>query len=307
MKHKEYKKIHRLGAEENEGILIGKCYIQEKIDGANASIWWDSDTNQVHYGSRSRDLRAANDNFNGFGDWMAKNPQIGAFLSENQGTRLNGEWLVRHSIGYHEASYKQFYLFDIDMEVDVDGLEKRLPIDGMYEIAGVLKIPSANLLAVLDDPTPEQVKEFAGKSVLGLKGEGVVIKNLDFINKFGDLEYAKYVTQEFKEDNAITFGGNNKHSDTYFEMYFVNAYVTLPRLEKILHKFAAMSDERLEMKHIPQIMGMMHHDVISEEAWEISKKCTAPFDFKAFEKLIKRKTRQMYINHLNGDVSVADL
>lgn len=305
MKHKTYKKIHRLGAEENDGILIGKCYIQEKIDGANASIWWDSDTNQVHYGSRTRDLRAANDNFNGFGDWMAKNPQVGAYLEKNQLVRLNGEWLVRHSIGYHEASYKSFYLFDVDEERD--GKDYRYSMEGMYELADHLKIPSAHLFASLENPTLEQIKEFAGKSVLGLKGEGVVIKNLDFISKFGDLEYAKYVTQEFKEDNAITFGGNNKHSDTYWEMYFVNAYVTMPRLEKILHKFAAMSEERLDMKHIPQIMGMMHHDIISEEAWEISKKCTAPFDFKAFGRLVQRKTRQMYINYLNGDVSVADL
>ena len=36
---KKYRKIHRLGAEENEGILVGKVMIQEKIDGANTSIW----------------------------------------------------------------------------------------------------------------------------------------------------------------------------------------------------------------------------------------------------------------------------
>ncbi len=306
MKHKEYRKIHALHKEECEGILVGKCTIQEKIDGANASIWWDTDTNQVHYGSRTRDLRAANDNFNGFGDWVKNNPQIEKFLSEFTKTRLNGEWLVRHSIGYHEASYKQFYLYDIDVE-QVDGTEKRLPLESMYETAKALNIPAAHLFAEIENPTLEQIQAFAGKTVLGAKGEGVVVKNLGFINKFGDLQYGKYVTQEFKEDNAITFGGNNKHSETYWEMHFVNAFVTLQRLEKILNKFAAINTERLDMKHIPQIMGMMHHDVVSEECWAISKKCTAPFDFKAFEKLIKRKTRQMYVNRLTGVVSVADL
>ena len=305
MKHREYKKIHALHKEECEGILIGRCYIQEKIDGANAQIWWDEDDQNVHYGSRTRDLREASDGFNGFGEWVDKQEKIAKFLKLNPTVRLNGEWLVRHSIGYHEASYKQFYLFDVDHEVD--GVINRVKIEEMYEIAKMLDIPSAHLFAVLDNPTPDQIKEYAGKSMLGLKGEGVVIKNLDFINKFGDLQYGKYVTQEFKEDNAITFGGNNKHSDTYWEMYFVNAYVTIPRLEKILNKFASMNSERLDMKHIPQIMGMMHHDIITEEAWEISKKCTAPFDFKAFGKLVQRKTRQMYINRLNGDVSVADL
>lgn len=35
---KPYFKIHRLGKEETEGILIGECHVEEKIDGANTSI-----------------------------------------------------------------------------------------------------------------------------------------------------------------------------------------------------------------------------------------------------------------------------
>lgn len=308
MKFKSYHKIQALHKEECEGLLLGVCYIQEKIDGANASIWWDHDTNQVHYGSRTRDLRHANDGFNGFGEWVDANSQIAEYLKESPQLRLNGEWLVRHSIGYHEASYKQFYLYDIDAEVEKDGETKeiRLPISEMYAVADKLKIPTAHLFATIENPTLEQIHEFAGKTVLGLKGEGVVVKNLGFINKFGDMQYGKYVTQEFKEDNAITFGGNNKHSDTYWEMHFVNAYVTMPRLEKVLHKFEAVNTEHLDMKHIPQIMGRMYHDIITEEAWEISQKCTQPFDFKAFKKLCDRKTKQMYVNKLTGVISVAD-
>ena len=41
MTFKKYPKIHRLGKEETEGILDGVCYIEEKLDGANASIWID--------------------------------------------------------------------------------------------------------------------------------------------------------------------------------------------------------------------------------------------------------------------------
>lgn len=39
----KYPKIHRLGKEETEGILNALCYIQEKIDGANTSIWIGED------------------------------------------------------------------------------------------------------------------------------------------------------------------------------------------------------------------------------------------------------------------------
>lgn len=30
---KRYPKIHRLGKEENDGILFGECHVEEKIDG----------------------------------------------------------------------------------------------------------------------------------------------------------------------------------------------------------------------------------------------------------------------------------
>ena len=299
MKFKSYGKIHALHKEECDNILQGVCYIQEKVDGANASIWMEE--GEVHCGSRTRDLTKAGDGFNGFLEYVKNHAGINSLLISRPDIRLYGEWLVRHSIGYHEKNYKQFYLYDIENE---EG--GRYDIEEVYRIADEYGINTVHLFAKVENPTHEEVTSFAGRSMLGEKGEGVVIKNFDFINKFGDYQWGKYVTQEFKEDNAITFGGNNKHSETYWEMHFVNEYVNQQRLEKILNKFSNMNNERLDMKHIPQIMGMMHHDVITEECWAIQKKCTKPFNFRDFEKLIKRKTRQMFINHLNGDVSVAD-
>lgn len=299
MQFKSYGKIHALHKEECENILEGTCYIQEKVDGANASIWMEEDG--IHCGSRTRDLTKAGDGFNGFVEYVNNHEGIKKLLQDFPHFRLYGEWLVRHSIGYYEKSYKQFYLYDIE---NAEG--ERVDIDIVYGLADEYSINTVHLFAKVKNPTHEDVKSFAGKSMLGEKGEGVVVKNFGFINKFGDYQWGKYVTQEFKEDNAITFGGNNKFSDTYWEMRFVNEYVNQVRLEKILNKFQNMTDGRLDIKDIPQIMGMMHHDVITEECWAIQKKCTKPFDFKAFEKLIKRKTRQMFINHLNGDVSVAD-
>lgn len=300
MEFKAYKKIHAIHKEECDGILVGKCYIQEKIDGANASIWLED--GEVHCGSRTRDLTKAGDGFNGFVGYVKSHEGINKLLKDKPEIRLYGEWLVRHSVGYHETNYKHFYLYDIE-----DENEERYSLDSMYLIAEEYGIKTAHLFSVVENPTLEQIQELAGKSVLGIKGEGVAIKNFDFINKFGDYQYGKYVTQEFKEDNAITFGGNNKFSETYWEMYFVNEFVTMARLEKILNKFSNMSDERLDMKHIPQIMGMMYHDIITEECWAIAKKVKEPFSFKSFENLVKRKVKQMFINHLTGDISVADI
>lgn len=53
MKFKSYPKIHRLGKEEVEDILLTPVTLQEKIDGANVSIWLDEGV--VKCGTRTRE------------------------------------------------------------------------------------------------------------------------------------------------------------------------------------------------------------------------------------------------------------
>ncbi len=303
MVFEKYPKIMALHKEECDGILDGTCYIQEKVDGANASIW--NEDGEIHYGSRSRDLFKASDNFNGFGTWIEQHAGVKKLLIDHPEYRLNGEWLVRHTIGYNELAYRKFYLFDITIE---EGETKiTMPMDEMYRLAEEYDIPAVHLFAVLENPTLEQIIQHCGTSVLGSKGEGVVIKNLAFINKFGDKQFGKFVTQEFKEDNAVTFGGNNRTSDTYEETYFMNQMMTLARVQKIFHK-AESQHGRLDMKNIPMIMGMCYHDLITEEGWVIAQemgKNKKKFDYHAFKMLCDKKAKSIFIEILTGDVSVA--
>jgi hypothetical protein len=301
MQFKQYPKILALHKEECEGILVGKCYVQEKVDGANASIWLGDD-GEIHYGSRTRDLFLAKDNFNGFGDWIETNKEeLAKFFFNYPSFRLNGEWLVRHTIGYNETSYKKFYIFDIE-----DNEEYTLDIDIMYNMLLVFSFPKVQLFGVFENPTKEQLEEFVGKTCLGQKGEGIVIKNLDFVNKFGNSQFAKIVGQEFKENNAITFGGNNKFSDTYHEMYYVNKFMNLARVTKIFHKTESEKG-RLDMKNIPEIMSRCYHDLITEESWDIASemaKSHTKFDFGAFKSLCDRKSKSIFLELLTGDISV---
>lgn len=292
---KKYPKIHRLGNEDSEGILDhGFCYIQEKIDGANTQLWVED--GKIMKGSRNLTLSGG---FNGFCEYVDNHKGINSLLKLRPEYRLYGEWLVKHSIQYKETAYKQFYLFDIE----VDG--EFMPLENVYLIAGEFGIKTPELFATIDTPTIEQLTEIAGKSVLGDTGEGIVIKNHDFVNKFGNRAYAKLVTEQFKEVNAITFGGNNKHSESYFEMYVVNKYCTLGRVQKIMNKIQPTIDERLDMKHIPRITGTVHHDILTECIWEIAKKVRT-LDFKKLESLVYKKAKQIYVDILNDDVSVAD-
>lgn len=297
MEFRKYEKIHRLGKEETDGILEGRCYIQEKLDGANASIWVGEQG--VHFGSRSRDLKKAEDNFRGLGDYVQGHEGIGKLLSDRPELRLYGEWLVRHTLPYPENRYQNFYLFDIH-----DG-ESYFEPEEVARIAEEYSIEHCELFAVLDNPNVEEIAEYCGKSVVGDEGEGVVIKNPSFINDFGDRVCAKMVTQRFKEDNSLVFGGNNKHSDTYWEMYVVNKYMTLPRIEKVMNKVQPLEEKRLDYEHIPRITNTAYHDLLTEEIWEIAKK-VGTMDFKALRKLCTKKAVQIYKDILNGDSSVAD-
>jgi hypothetical protein len=288
-----YPKIHRLGKEETDGILDFESILQEKIDGANTSIWLDG--GELHLASRTREIT---DGFNGFVDYVKENKEINKLLADHPEYRLFGEWLVRHTISYNETAYRKFYLFDI---MDGDEFIETTKVD---EIAENYNIPHPRIFSV-GKHNEADIAEYVGKTELGAVGEGVVIKTRDFINKFGDIQYAKVVTQKFKEDNAITFGGNNKHSETYWEMYVVNKYATLPRVEKIMNKIQPTVDHKLDLPDIPRITGTCYHDMLTEEIWEISKKVHS-LDFKQLKRLAIKKFVQIYKDVILGDVSVAD-
>lgn len=294
MPFKNYDKIHRLGKDEVEGILDeGHIFVQEKIDGANTQIWLED--GEIHCGSRNQEIT---EGFNGFVDYVKNHEGIKALLQKFPEATLYGEWLVRHTIGYNELSYRQWYMFDVLVgNMWWETSEVNLMADCYH-------IKRPHLFLEGKDVSLDQIKEHVGKSVLGDKGEGVVIKNPSFKNQFGECCYAKIVTEKFKEDNAITFGGNNKGSDSYWELYVVNKYMTLPRVEKIMNKILPTIDGKLDMCHIPRIINTAWHDLITEEIWEIQAKVPT-LDFKVCSRLAQKKARQIFIELLTGDLSVA--
>ena len=171
---RKYPKLHRLGKDETLGILNGLCVIQEKIDGANASIWMQD--GEIRCGSRNNDLIERGNPFNGFVEYVKNHRGVRSYLEKNPTHTLYGEWLVKHTLNYDYTKYKEFYLFDIyDNELDVNAHS-----DYVKDVAINNDIKFAQVFGVFENPTQEQIMEFVGKSCLGDKGEGVVIKNKDF-------------------------------------------------------------------------------------------------------------------------------
>lgn len=298
MEFKPYLKIKRLGSEENEGILLGKVFIQEKIDGANLSCWLKED-GIIGVGSRTQDVSAGG--FNGAVEYIRSHKGICELLKQYPYCRLYFEWLVRHTVSYDETKYKKAYLYDIFDH----NINKFWKINDVYNVGEEFEIEMPELFATLENPSLEEIMPFVGKSALGQNGEGVVLKNFDFVNKFGDTEYAKIVTEKFKEDNAITFGGNNRHSETYWEMFCVNKYISLSRVEKIMNKIQPLIEHKLGIEDTARIIHTVYHDFWIEKCWKIQKEVPS-LNFRKLSQLSCRKAAQIYHDILNNSISVAD-
>ena len=301
MKFRKYEKIYRLGKDETDGILNGTVSITEKLDGANLSVWIGEGL-EVRVGSRNNDLTSNGNAFNGAVHYCNAHEGIRKLLEVYPTYRLYGEWLVRHTLSYNNMAYKKFYLFDIWTEKD--GFFHQSRVQTIAKDFGIEVVPD---LGVLENPTVEQLnKLIEGASALGDKKEGIVIKNLEFKNSFGDMCYAKLVREDFKEDNGIIFGGNNKFSDCYWEMYICNKYIDVPRVQKIMNKIQPEINEKLDMKHIPRIIGTVYHDLITEEAWEIANKAKK-IDYDTLKRICGKKIKQVFVDIIQNNLSVADL
>lgn len=292
-----YPKVHRLGKEETDGILDYEVIVQEKVDGANISIFQHE--GKLRCGTRTRML-PEDESFNGFQEAVQNNFNLAMYFSRNPDHILYGEWLVKHTITYPDEAYRKIYLFDI---YDKRG-DKWMPQEYVKAEAEFLGLEYPHIFAT-GKVSEEQVQEFVGKSALAPAGEGVVLKVDGFVNKFGDHAYAKVVHQKFKESNAIVFGGNNKHSETYWEMYVVNKYCTVGRVQKIMQKIQAETERRLGYEHIPRVTQTCYHDMITEEIWEIVQKVPA-LDFRKLKGLCTKKFVQIYKDILNNSLSIAD-
>jgi len=208
---RKYDSVERYNKQEVDGILNGKVWITEKIDGANSSVYYD-EVNGLTITSRNRILYTEKqgiiDGFRGLVDYVLANPSIKQLVSTQEYYILYGEWNVHHTITYPIDSQKQIYFFDIFNKINGTYLSP----EKSYKIFETFKLKTAPILAVLDSPTLEQCKEYmnVNKMKASPQQEGIVIKNPSFLNVYGRPTHAKIVNEQFKEQNKEIFGKRSK-------------------------------------------------------------------------------------------------
>lgn len=306
-----YEKVERIEKEECSGLLNGACYIFEKLDGANAQIYIDTVTNEIAFGSRNRvlgigDNLVSGDSFRGFAQWVKENKEpLQRFFAIHPDYVLMGEWLVSHTVKYDANAYSQFYVFDIYDSVNERymGIESHRSWQDLLTL-GIKFIPFDERLV---NPTMQDLMRMLGiPSRYGASyREGIVIKNYDFVNKYGRQPYGKLLNETFKEVKTT----KKVVEPSEIELAIQVRYVTKARVEKICQKIidqnypGELRWKQLEMKHIPQVMNMVWYDIITEDMNDILKRLKDPtINFKLLKRLVFDRTKEYYITSLQEGV-----
>lgn len=179
MEQKKFMDIVRIKENDDEfcqantgAFMVGDhIVIQEKVDGSNASIVYDQDTNKLVAFSRKKELNYDN-TLNGFWNWV-QTLDVGLF-SQYPDYVFFGEWLTPHTIKYSQDAYKKFYFYDV-----YDRLNKvYLLQDKVKSLADEFGFIYVNTLYDGEFISWDHCRSFAGQSNIALDtGEGVVVKN----------------------------------------------------------------------------------------------------------------------------------
>jgi len=292
----KYQHVERLGTVETEGIEFGECHVFPKLDGANGSVWLGSvEDGQVKAGSRNRELTIENDNA-GFYAYVLEHRGIREFLESFPNHRLFGEWLVPHSFkGYRDDAWRKFYVFDVVKE-DSDESFHYLPYNDYCNLLEAAGIDYILPICTVTNGNEDVFRKALDKNVFLLRdgekaGEGIVIKNYSYRNRFGRVTWAKMVTNEFKEKHVREMGAPVIKPEQLVEQKIVGDYCTEEFIRKEYSKLVN-EKEGWSSKNIPELLGRIFHELVAEESWNIVKALKYPtVNYKALNALVINKVK----------------
>lgn len=293
MEFKKYQHIERFGTTEVDDINIGNCYVFPKIDGTNSSVWLNEGA--LCAGSRNRELSLEKDNA-GFFASVKDDKRIIDYLTKHPDHHIFGEWLVPHSLKtYRETAWRKFYVFDVCVDADNETGLEYIPYDIYQPLLEEFGIDYIMPLRIIKNGTYEDFVRCLDENMFLIKdgegvGEGVVIKNYDFYNRYGRQTWAKIVTAEFKEKHYKAMGAPVSENKM-IEETIVDEFVTSAFIEKEYAKIVT-DNGGWTSKMIPQLLSRVFYELINEETWNIIKKFKNPkIDFKTLNVMVIAKIK----------------
>lgn len=271
MEQKKFTDVVRLGHKSTVDVLqVGdKIVIQEKLDGANASFTLDND--ELHAFSRNRKLDASN-TLGGFYEFIVIKFKDNNHLL-NEDYIYFGEWLNPHKVKY-EGYEKQFFLFDIYSKSKHNYLEFK-------EVEHEAITLGLNLIPVFyqgEYESFEQLESYVGQTKVNGKigdnqlGEGIVVKNVDYRDRFGNQLYVKMVVDEFREVQKQKKAKNPSEYMNTPEYILAESLATKGRIDKIIYKLRdeAVIGSEIDKKDIGLVFKecnlRTYEDILKEES-----------------------------------------
>jgi hypothetical protein len=300
-----YCHIERLGSDRCEGILNGSVIVQEKIDGACATVAMRPESGIV-IASRKEVVSVGgipDHGFRGLIEYVLNHDGINDLLKCHPNWILRGEWLVRHTVRYSKESYGKLYIFDVEETVNVEGKShiRFLHVDQYKDALAERNILMVPEIARLESPTAEELRDIAvGLSALGDNGrEGIVIKRYDYRgNKYGQVTWAKLLADEVNANDTVRPGQRQRWAD-YMESKFASL-ATEHFVGKIMDKIVD-SNGSVSITDMPQILGRAWYELFTEELWNfVSKNHVKAFDFEVARKHVTRRVKDIALARFNG-------
>lgn len=302
---KKYQHLERYGTTEVQNIELGECFIFPKIDGTNASVWFHN--GEIQAGSRTRHLTLEKDNA-GFYAWVLEQENIKNYLKENPTHRLFGEWLVPHSLKtYRENAWRRFYVFDVVIDRNEEDLshenDEKFTYIKYNDYKPLLEKHSIDFIppiSVIRNSNYEQLVNQLMKNDFLIEdgkgyGEGIVLKNYEFKNKYGRRTWAKIVTSEFKEKHAKVMGKSTTEGKKMVEEEIAKEFVTTALIEKTYAKIE--NNGGFTSKKIPQLLNTIYYDVVKEDCWNFVKKYKQPtINFKTLQHFVFAEIKEKASN-----------
>lgn len=258
--HISFTDVVRLGHKQTQDVLhVGDWItITEKIDCANASFSYDESVDtQVSCYSRNKTL-SDTQTLSGFYFWVVKNiSPIAKSLIKNY--RYYGEYTIPHKVKYKQDVYNNFYLFAIYDE------DKNEYVDDSvvkYE-ASRLGLRTPEFFYEGEYISFEHLISFVGKSnitEIPNTGEGIVVKNHKYRDKYNRQMFVKLVSEGFAEIQKQKLPKDPSKFDAIESL--VRTVLTENRVEKILLKKVANGE--LDSDFGIEDMGMILKLITSE-------------------------------------------
>lgn len=291
---KKYTDVVRLGHKSTIGVLNEGDYITitEKIDGANSSFILNED-GKVDCFSRNTPVNESN-TLRGYLGWINNNikPEV-----LNPRYRYYGEWLVSHKIQYKPEYYQNFYLFNVYDEE----LEEYLSDNIMRSEAKRLGIKTVPLFYEGKYMSFEHLMSFVGKSDMAVNfGEGVVVKNVSYKDRYGHQMFVKLVHADFAEVQKQKVPKDPNRPLTA-EQEFVNICLTTARVDKLLHKLVdeGVIEEGFGIEDMGVILknlgNRIYEDILKEESDSLPEN----YDMQTLRKAIGSKLPKIVKDIIN--------